>query len=415
MNEVNTEHSGVKESDVTKNKIKAIIAYTARVVALTTASGPLMQTFLSALGFESGLIYLHSSILQATSFIGILLFSGFASDGSPIKRAAFSLIPAGILFFAYLPIAVVRDATPITYVLLIAVGTVQQLSVCLFTVNDYKMPYYVYRPEEYGVVLSVCGIVSSLFSLGTGALISAMTLKYDFVTVMNVAFGISAVLIGVASVMTLLQKSLIGESEYKENKSEVKSVSLIALLKNPVFTALIPANFLRGFSTGIIGVLATVALSLGYTESLTAAMVSAQSVSSLIACGLFAALAKKVSPSKMLMSGSIAAALLPVRLVSGEAVYISFFTAITLGKTLIDYSVPALLIGIVPKDIARPYHALRMVLQNAGAFIAVTVAAVMPVGALLILTSLLQLVSGVSFCAVNRKIRSSKREMEKNI
>ena len=115
------------------------------------------------------------------------------------------------------------------------------------------------------------------------------------------------------------------------------------------------------------------------------------------------------------MSGSIVAALLPVLLVSGEAVYISFFTAITLGKTLIDYSVPALLIGIVPKDIAGPYHALRMVLQNAGAFIAVTVAAVMPVGALLILTSLLQLVSGVSFCAVNRKIRSSKREMEKNI
>ena len=58
--------------DVSRNKIKAIIAYTARTVALMCASGTLMQTFLASLGFESSLIYLHSTLLQAANVLTIM-------------------------------------------------------------------------------------------------------------------------------------------------------------------------------------------------------------------------------------------------------------------------------------------------------------------------------------------------------
>ena len=83
--------------DVAKNKMKAIIAYTARTVALMCASGTLMQTFLASLGFESSLIYLHSTLLQAANVLTIILASNWANNGSPIKKAAFSTVPIGIV------------------------------------------------------------------------------------------------------------------------------------------------------------------------------------------------------------------------------------------------------------------------------------------------------------------------------
>ena len=84
-----------------RNKILATIAYTARVVALTCASGPLMQTFLASLGFDSHRIYVHSSVLQAVNVITILLFSEWVSNKNPIKRSAFSILPTAILFITY--------------------------------------------------------------------------------------------------------------------------------------------------------------------------------------------------------------------------------------------------------------------------------------------------------------------------
>lgn len=85
------------ELSVKSNKIREIIAYSSRTVALTFASSVMIQTFLSSLGFTTDLIYTHSTLLQAANVITILLFSKWAENGSPMKRAALTAIPLGIL------------------------------------------------------------------------------------------------------------------------------------------------------------------------------------------------------------------------------------------------------------------------------------------------------------------------------
>lgn len=399
-NEILTEKS--MQRHVTKNKIKAIIAYTARTVALICATGTLMQTFLASLGFESSQIYMHSTLLQAANVLTIILASNWANNGSPIKRSAFTTIPIGLLFLCYIPIAIANQATPTSYTLLIAIGVVQQIAYGFFTVCEYKTPYYIYKADEYGMMLSVCGIISSVFSLLMGYVIAYLTARFPFVEIMKFAFAISAVLMMIAFVAIYFEKSLRIE-EKTEDSSAPKEKIRVNLMKTSIFTSLIHANLLRGFATGVIGVLAAVALDLGHNEALTASMVSAQSLASLAACAFFALVSKKISERALVIGGSLLVGMIPLLLISSSSLFLMVYTVIMVGRTLIDYGVPSMLLKVVPVEIAGPYHAWRMVLQNAGMLIATTLAAVTPIPYLLTAAAVFQLISGVSFSLIVKK------------
>lgn len=399
-NEILTEKS--MQSHVTKNKIKAIIAYTARTVALICATGTLMQTFLASLGFESSQIYMHSTLLQAANVLTIILASNWANNGSPIKRSAFTTIPIGLLFLCYIPIAIANQATPTSYALLIVIGVVQQIAYGFFTVCEYKTPYYIYKADEYGMMLSICGIISSVFSLLMGYVIAYLTARFPFVEIMKFAFLISAVLMVIAFVAIYFEKSLRIE-EKTEDSSAPKEKIRVNLMKTPVFTGLIHANLLRGFATGVISVLAAVALDLGHNEALTASMVSAQSLASLAACAFFALVSKKISERALVLGGSLLVGLIPLLLIDSSSLFLTVYTVIMVGRTLIDYGVPSMLLKVVPVEIAGPYHAWRMVLQNAGVLIATTLAAITPIPYLLAAAAVFQLISGVSFSLIVKK------------
>ncbi len=398
-NKIRKEQEFIK--NVRKNKIKAIIAYTARTVALMCASGTLMQTFLASLGFESSLIYLHSTLLQAANVLTIILASGWANNGSPIKKAAFSTVPIGLLFLCYVPIAIANHATLLSYVLLTAFGVLQQISYGFFTVCEYKTPYYIYKADEYGMMLSICGIISSVFSLLLGYLITFLTSRFAFAVIMKFAFVISAALMLIAFVAIYFEKSLREENP-KEDAAKNQEKPKVRLLKTPMFTLLIHANLMRGFAAGIISVLATVALDLGHTETLTASMVFAQSVASLAACAFFAMVSKRISGRAVVIVGSLFVVLIPLLLIKNSMLYLIIYTVIVVGRTLIDYSIPATLLKVVPVEIAGPYHAWRMVLQNAGMLLATSLATITPVPYLLAAAAAFQLISGLSYSKVVR-------------
>jgi hypothetical protein len=166
---------------------------------------------------------------------------------------------------------------------------------------------------------------------------------------------------------------------------------------------LIHANLLRGFATGMIGVLAAVALDLGHTEKLTASMVYAQSLASLAACAFFALISKRVQGRFVVIAGSLLVVLTPLLLIKSSMLFLIIYTVIMAGRTLVDYGVPSMLLHVVPVEIAGPYHAWRMALQNAGMLLATTLATVIPVPYLLAMTAVFQLISGLSFSSVVKK------------
>ena len=99
----------------------------------------------------------------------------------------------------------------------------------------------------------------------------------------------------------------------------------------------------------------------------------------------------------MALAGSLLFTLLPLMLIESEGFFLLIFSLVYFGRTLVDYAIPSLLRLAVPVELAGPYNAWRMILHFSGTLFATTIAAVIPVWALLAATMASQLLSGISY------------------
>lgn len=384
-----------------KNKLLYTVSYALRSAALLSATGSLMQTFLTVIGMSTESIYIHTSAVGAINVIIILLFARFADSGRMIVRCALVQLAGAVLFLGYLPLCIINGASPVSFILLLATGCMQSVTTALHTVCDYKLPYYIFKKDEYGAVMAFCGILSSGISFGVGALMTALSVNTKYSVLMLFAFIISFVFTAIAAVLTLKLKN-IAEAEETVKIIEnplSRENGILAVIKMPVFLKLIPANLLRGFASGMTLVFAVIAAdTLHYSEQITTAFVSVQAVSGLIGCALFGFMSKRISPRIAVFSGSLTFLLLPLILIPERPfLFLALTGIIMLGRTLIDYAVPSLLLYAVPADAAGPYNAYRMILHNGGSLLATSLATVLPIGALIAVGAVSQIISGLVF------------------
>ena len=215
------------------------------------------------------------------------------------------------------------------------------------------------------------------------------------------AFLTACILLLIGSFLQFSQKThprseAILQKEEK-TQQEQQNISVLKTLTHPLFYRLFPANFLRGLANGLTTVLAVAAIDIGYSKAVTTAMVSAQSIATLLSCVLFGAISKKLSPRIPILAGSIAFITLPLILLKNDLLFLSISFLIFFGRTLIDYGVPVSLIRAIPVEMAGPYNAWRMILHNGGTLIATAFASLIPVKTLIVLTVAFQLISGFSF------------------
>ena len=410
---VSTESCVIFMKTVRQNMIRAIIASSLRTLANLCFTGTILQTFLASLGFSSTFVYINATILSAANVTTTFLFSRWADKGSVIKRAAIVEIPHALLYLLYIPICLWKSASLSTFLALTGICLLQTVCTALYTVCEYKVPYVIFNAKDYGTFLSFSGIVSSLLSLLTGALISWLTKYYDYAQLMLVSGGISAALMLTSALLHRSQKSVVDEPPPSAQANNRKSLSLVEIFKVPVFLHLIPANFLRGFSGGVVSVFATIALSNGQSDSVVTSMVSYQAAAALVGCFAFGFCIKYLSPRLITLLGSLAFLLAPLILVHNETVFLAAFTLIIFGRTLVEYAVPALLRFAVPAEIAGPYNAWRMVLYFSANMLATTAATVIPVKPLLILTAVMQVISGICFFGL-RIMRNASPSLLRN-
>ena len=381
-----------------KNKYLYIIAYALRSAALLTATGTLMQTFLTVIGMSPDRIYFHTSAVGAVNVIIILLFARF-SDKNVIKRSALVQLSGAVLFLCYLPLCLKAETGAADFILLIAVGCTQSVTTALHTVCDYKLPYYVFRKDEYGGIMAFCGILYSGISFGVGSVMTALSLKTDYRTLMLFAFIISFAFSAAGAYLTIKLKSIAETDETVKPVTPSQKYGVLSVIKTPVFIKLVPASLLRGFASGMTLIFAVIAAeNLGYNEQITTACVSVQSIASLAGCTVFGLLSKKVSHRISIFAGSLTFILLPLIFIPESPLLFLLITGIILfGRTLIDYAVPSLLLYAVPVEIAGPYNAYRMILHNGGSLLVTSLAAVLPATILIPAAAVMQLISGTVF------------------
>lgn len=381
-----------------KNKILFYFTYAIRMTAGLCATGTLFQTFLASLGFSAEEIYIHASLMQAINVATILLGAGFADTKSVIKRAGLVRLPAALFFLSCIPFCMIADASMEAYLYLLAISAVYAVFGGLHTVCEYKLPYLIFRPESYGVILSISGILGALLSLGSGALVSFLSLNFAYTQIMTVAFLIAGILLIIETLLFFSMKALPElENEAKEEKRGATHALRLAVFRHPAFWQLLPANVLRGFASGTTTVLAVIALNLGYSESVSAALVSVQSAVTLLGCVVFGLLSKRIHPRYSIAIGSLAFLFLPLLLVPNASVFLVGVGFVLFGRTIVDSAVPAGLRYAVPAEIAGPYNAWRMVIHSGSSLVATTVAIFLPTSVLLLFTLLAQLLAGGLF------------------
>ena len=393
------------DNRIRNNKLRAIFALALRTAALLACTGPIMQTFLASLGFSSRFIYINTTLVQAANILTSSLCAQWADRGSVIKRSAICEVPHALLYLCYIPLCLWKSPSFTSFALLTGICLLQAVCIALYTVCEYKLPYYIYGPKDYGTVLAVSGIVCALISLGAGVLISRLALVMDYSTLMMGACVVSFAMMGTSALLHALQKPLQAMHAPAEAADNRPAENRLAIFREPIFYRMIPANLFRGFSYGTTTVMAAVALDLGHSQSTATALVSVQSGAMLLGCGLFALSVRVMSPRTVTLLGSLTFCLLPLMLIRNELLFLILFAAVYFGRTLVDYATPSLLRLAVPVEIAGPYNAWRMIIHFTGTILATTIAAMIPVWALLMLTMIVQLLSGISYFT-DRQMRS---------
>ena len=366
-------------------------------------TGPLMQTFLGTIVTEK-MIYIQATAFQIINVASTILMAHYADRGSLFRRMALAELPIGILFFLYLPLCFSVLPMGTAFGLALALSGIQAFFTALYTVCAYKLPYQIVHPDEYGRMIAVSGVVYSLFSLGVGALVSFVSARFPYESVMRAAFPLAGLFVLISVVITLSMRR-ITDIPAAERETPAK-ISVLKLFRMPEFYRLAPANLLRGFATGVVTVLATVALARGFDETVTSAMVSVQSAVTIAASALFGLFAKKVHSRVLTFAGSLLFLAMPLMLLPSSIVFLCAYGLVFFGKIVVDSAVPTALLSVVPEEASGPYHAWRMILHNGGSVIATSVAVFLPVPALLILSAALQLVSGFSYLIFRKKEKS---------
>ena len=389
------------------NKLYFILATAVRTVALLCVTGPIMQTFLASLGFSSQWIYIHTSIVQAVNILTISLCSTWADRGSVIRRTALVELPYALLYLLYIPLCLWKSASLASFLMLTGICLLQSICIALWTICEYKLPYFIFTPREYGSVLSIGGVVGGLISLGTGIVITWLSARMTYAALMLWACVLS---LGLMVLCALLHWSLkpVADAPQTAPAPGSKKVNQLEVFRYPLFCRMIPANLMRGFGYGTTTIFAAIALDLGFDQSVSTALVSAQSIASLVACTLFGLSISFLPPRFVTLIGSVTFALLPLLLIPSKGIFLAVMALVYLGRTLVDYSVPSILRAAIPVHLAGPFNAWRMLLHNSGTLLATTIAAFIPVSWLLVLTMVFQLISGLHYF-LSRDLRADQQ------
>ena len=387
------------------NKSYFIIAMALRTVALLCVTGPIMQTFLASIGFSNQWIYIHTSIVQVVNVAAISLCSTWADRGSVIKRTAMVELPYALLYLLYIPLCIWKSPSLASFCMLTGICLLQSVCIALWTICEYKLPYFIFSPKEYGSVLSVGGIVGGLISLGAGVVITRLSSVLTYAALMLSSCLVSLVLMLVCALLHLRLKPV--SEDFKIGARE-KAVNQLEVFRYPIFRRMIPANLMRGFGYGTTTIFAAIALDLGFDASTATALVSVQSIAALVGCTLFGVSISCIPPRFVTLIGSLSFGLIPLMLIPSKGIFLTVMAVVYLGRTLVDYSVPSILRASIPVNLSGPYNAWRMLLHNGGTLLATTIAAFIPVSWLLVLTMVFQILSGLHYF-VSRDLRADQK------
>jgi len=195
-----------------------------------------------------------------------------------------------------------------------------------------------------------------------------------------------------------------------QEKAERKDSGLLATLRLPAFRVLLLPNVMRGFNTGVVGMLATIGIhELGIHAAQSSSLGVIATVASIGGSYAFLHLARRFRSHWFYFGASTAAfCLLPLMLAGRNfAVFAAVYLLLLLGQSIVDNSCPVLVAKLVPYECIGSFTSMRIGLYQGGISLGAMAAGAslgkIPVVYILLFSGAMQLLSGLGYWLFARK------------
>ncbi len=362
------------------NEIKYYIANPLHSCGLAlVGTGSIIQGFLLKSGVSDKNVAFFVSAMLVVQMAAMTIMSGAVENMKKMIKvsaalALFQIPLLGLLAYFSFEGAVTNAPTlklpflgefSAVYFAIFGASVLAAVFYGLHGVLSYKLPYKIMDIKEYGRILGVSGVFLGLCSTVFSYIISFFTNtdRFDYFGVMRIFFIVGII---------FFVLSFFVASSYRELPKAVtdkKQNEKINIFKYKPFYILLAPNLLRGFHTGVWGVIMVIGCSSGIIDGQQGAFLSVLlQLALMIGCFIYSRISGRVEDGKLIFVSSLLTAVCaPFMLMGGSStVFFAIYLIVSLFKNFIDYGVPTAVTKIVDYRCIGQYSAWRMVLHTLG-------------------------------------------------
>lgn len=372
----------------TKNIIYTATKDGALTAAMPMVNGSLIQLFLTNRDVSAYYVGLFSTLVSIITVVGMMLCSYLSEKlPKPLKQFQWLHFLQMAAYLAMIPIACFT-MRPITlfFVLSLVACSITFLS-SWSGILGYKIPYMTIPFEAYGTYTAASGAVTGIVGVVS---------SFAFSAVINGNLGGNPYLVCICICCVLLLVSWyctyrmqpVNDVYDAPSHNTMSVKKLLEVFRMPLFRKFLVPNTLRGITIGVTNSIALIALYMGLTEGQASTLPIICALGYVGASFLFHFLSKYLPLPSVAIIGSLLVFALISLPHDNCPVFLTVFLIAYVGRILVDYAIPVMLIRIVPAEIAGIYNAGRSILLNLSSTVSV-----FAVGALLGKISALWLLS----------------------
>ena len=382
--------------NIGKNNITLMATKDAALAAaMPMVNGSLIQLFLTNRQVSAYHVGLFSTIVSIITVVGTIICSYLSEKlPKPLKQYQWLFFLQMAIYLAMIPIAYFSFAPMgLFWILALVAGSITFL--CAWNcILGYKIPYMTIPFESYGSYTAVSGAATGVVGLAA---------SFAFSAVINANWGgkpylvcicISTILMLLAWFCTYRLRP-VNDVYSGQNHNTMNIKKILEVFKMPLFRKFIVPNTLRGITIGVTNSIALIALYMGLTEGQASIIPIICALGYVISSLLFHFLSKYMPLPVVALIGSILVLALISLPHDNSTVFLTVFFVAYVGRVLVDYAIPVMLIHVVPADIAGTYNAGRYILLNFSSTVSV-----FAVGALLGKISALWLLSACALAYI---------------
>ena len=328
------------------------------------AFGTIFCTFMLESGISDTEISLCTSIFQVIQTATMLLVSRLAENKKIVLKGvgiccfSYALVMAAMLFLS------INKNVPVntSYVILLTVGSVVSLFVGLYNVLCYKQPHLIMDIKNYGKIIGQIGVISGLLGIAVSTAMSFLCKNYDYFSVMTFVCIFGIILAVVSGLISFFFIPIDGESVTKSEKS-------INIFRYKPFYQLFVPNLLRGFSTGIFGLITVIGYHCEILDSAGAvALVTASQIATLLSSQCFSFISQRNKNGILCLVSSIVCLVCFPAITAGgsKTLFIVFYFIAYLFFNFINNAIPVMVALHIDYNCLGQFTAWRMGIYTLG-------------------------------------------------